>query len=64
MKTTDKKTSNPETKLVRLETKVTSSNTRTRTLSELQAEVDAKLEQELLVRASQYEATRRVELGL
>jgi len=51
-------------KIITLETKFVSSNVRTKTLLELQAEIDAKLEQELLIMASKYEASRRIELGL
>lgn len=54
----------PEIKLIQLDTKATSSSVRTRTLAELKSDVDAKLERELLIAASQYEANRRVELGL
>ncbi len=62
----DKKVSaaKPEIKLIQLDTKATSSSVRTRTLAELKSEVDSKLERELLIAASQYEAARRIELGL
>lgn len=53
-----------KTKDTQPSTKITTSFTRTRTLSELKAEIDATLEQELIVAGLEYEAARRIELGL
>lgn len=49
---------------IKLETKESTFTERLRSFAELKVEIDNKLQQELAQRAAEYEAAKRVELGL